>query len=444
MSNHGKNSSQFLRHLGRWETAAAITDSCKPFNVVASLSLSNGPAIQHVKDALEKIQHHYPALNIRLLRYKKRYYFEKGDIPPIPFNSVKKENQEDLQKVVDKELNTKIDSETGPLLRCTCLHQSSAKGDVLTDVVVSFHHTIVDAVSGNYFLHHLLSLISARGKDASEKVLSEIKLKPPAEKSFPSRYRGLRLFKDLILFFFRQMADEISYRIKTRKHPPLKIDMSTQCFTIPMTISRELTKALIKRSRQERVTIYNTLLLAQIKAVQKFLYDEAEIPYRIFTFADLRPYLDPPVDDQYLAPYISMLRFGYSLDNHSDFWSLVRKLNSQILKAYKRGDKFIFYLMSDKIMKMMARMQSQRMATIALSYSSHVSLNLRYGPIGVEELHAYVSNLGFGPEFCAQARLFSGRLGIDFICLASDMDHSLATKISQEMHSILEKAVEVN
>ena len=62
------------------------------------------------------------------------------------------------------------------------------------------------------------------------------------------------------------------------------------------------------------------------------------------------------------------------------------------------------------------------MATTAVSYTGVTRLADRVGPIGVRDLHSFVSSFGRGPEYSAQARIFRGELRLDVVYLESEMD----------------------
>ena len=105
----------------------------------------------------------------------------------------------------------------------------------------------------------------------------------------------------------------------------------------------------------------------------------------------------------------------------------------------RRGDKFCSVLLCERIMRsILAR--EERMATTAVSYTGVTRLADRYGPIGVRDLHSFVSSFGRGPEYSAQARIFRGELRLDVVYLESEMDAATAEAIAGEILDLLRGA----
>ena len=80
------------------------------------------------------------------------------------------------------------------------------------------------------------------------------------------------------------------------------------------------------------------------------------------------------------------------------------------------------------------------MSTVAASYTGPTNLPREIGRHRIEDLHAFVSNFGLGPEYTAQVRLFRGRLCWDVLYLDSDMDAEGAGKIARDILERLERA----
>lgn len=434
----------FQRYLGAFETAQALTDSYYSFNVTAILRLENGPTPEKIQKALDILQKQNPALNVKLLKDKKGFAFHSGDIPAIPFKSLRRNSDNHWREITEEELVTKIDSASGPLARCTVLYETGPGGNVSTEIIITFLHVIADAISGYYFLHRLLTLSTAEDieKIAGEDIPENIKLREPTESFFPSQYRGFRKRLSVIPFFLRQMADEICYKWKRRGQPSdkKKINPDARCRILDIHLSEEQSKRLAQRARKERVTLYNTLSTAMLLAVRKHRYPDIDIPHYLFSFADFRPFIQPSMDEKYLGSYSTMLRHTFTPGHNGYFWARVRRLNRLTLECYKRGDKYLFSLVSPFIIKTVTGMRNQRMGTSALSYTGPTGLDTFYGDTKVNLLHTYVTNFDIGPEYAAQSRWFNEKIHLDIMYLDTDMDEAEAKKIADEIIYILEQA----
>jgi hypothetical protein len=91
-------------------------------------------------------------------------------------------------------------------------------------------------------------------------------------------------------------------------------------------------------------------------------------------------------------------------------------------------------------MKMVTRFKSFRMGATGLNYNAVASLKENYGVIKVTGLHGFVSPYNLGPEFSAQAQIFSSQLFWDFTYLEADMTQDEARGIVEEIKRIFHLA----
>jgi len=208
-----------------------------------------------------------------------------------------------------------------------------------------------------------------------------------------------------------------------------------------MILPQEITEALYKRSRKKRISITNMLTAAMLMVVHKHLYNDAELPLRHVSFADLRPYLKPPPNYRYLGCYMTVMRFTVGMKKNTGVWDLAREIGDTTHEAFKRGDKFYSSLLSPQMMRAVFRFKAFRMGATALSFGGPLVLSQHYGETDVHIVHVFVSNFGLGPEYAAQVRLFDRCLYCDIIYLDSDMDREKARLMTDEMYSILDAAV---
>lgn len=440
------------RKLGIFETAAVLSHEYAPFSVVAVLELEPGPSRGALEQALSILQRLHPLLGVRIVPEDRHYVFESDGTPPISLQLENRTSADQWQEVAERELNSRLDTEAGPLLRCTYLEPSSGGGP--GELVLTFHHAVMDGASCTHLLGQLVGLLNG-GVTASEPAPTEAPASealPPAEKLFSPAFRGIRGGLKLAGFVARQLGDEMSYRLRRRGCRRAAVVEATRCRPLSVRLSRDATSALVRSSRRRRVTLNGALNAATLLAVQRRLYDGRALPMRYMTFADLRPYLDPPVSDRQLAGFISFLRYTVQLRFDTEFWELAGRLTGQLEAGMRRGDKFCSALMAERVMRASLGQRKERMAAVALSYGGAVRLDagveggVDSGPdaerVRVRAMHAFVSNFGVGPEYTAQARLFGGELLLDIVYLESDMDNALAQIIADDVLETLGAAAE--
>lgn len=426
------------RKLGAFETSQTITEEYAPFNAVGVFLLSNGPSPKRIGEGLRLIQQRHPLLRMRITKEKSDYVFISEGTPEIPLEVIERKNNDHWKSVAEEELNRKFDTLRGPLMRC--VHLSAVKPDSSSEIILCFHHAIIDATSVFRVAHELLQLCQTNQPESQETRFTALPLLRAEEEFFPPSFKGPRRIWHALLFMARQVADEICYRQKTRGQTMPSVDARARCRIFPAQLSEEDTERFIRFCRKNRVSLTSCLSAALLLAVSRFLYKNQNIPLRHIFFADLRPYLKPPVTDEHLGSYHSVMRLTVSVKAKQDFWDLAQQINQKIYKSAKRGDKFISPLMSVKMMRIYIESQKMRMGTTALSYPGVTPIPLRYGDIQVKSLHGFVSNVPIGPELTATARIFNKQIYLDFLYLDSDMDQNMAAVIVDEIMMIVKTA----
>jgi hypothetical protein len=426
------------RKLGTLERALLIADQHAPFHIVSVLRLENAPSPHILKQSLQILQNRHPFLRSRLLYEKGNYYFARLVNPALPFYFFPRWNADHWVYIAEVELGKRIDALSGPLFRCTYLY---SEADERGDIIFSFFHPIVDASSVSQFLHELLT-VCASFMDQKTVSLYELPPTPPAESHFPPAFRGLPLTLHQLRYALQQMIDELIYQMQTRgKRIPLLHNHSSQGHILSTQLPEDLTESLAKRARKEGMTLNSVLNAAMLLAVNRHLYAGQQVPMRTFSFASLRPYVQPPLGDEDLASYISLLRYTVLVSGGIEFWSLARSLHKKIYSSLKSGDKFVAATLAEPLMKMVTGSKSARMASTALNYSGVVPIQLVYGSIRVMGVHGLVSVYDLGPEFSAEAQIFNNQLFWDFMYLEADMSREEANAIVEEIKSILNSAI---
>ncbi len=428
------------RQLGTFERAPALTAEHAPFNVVVVLRLAGAPEPVVVARALEILQARHPLLGVRIAREAGRRVFEPVDAV-VPLRVVDRQDGA-WRSVAEAELDTAIDAAAGPLLRCVVIRSPDGTRvrSPAGEIVLAFHHAIVDAASGVRLCGELLELCAAiaTGEPAAAEPASG--RLSPAEVRFPPAFRGLRRLRSLASFVGRQLIDEAFFRWRTRgaRKPP--IDLHARCRITGFEVSAETTSRLARRARRRRLTVASVLQAALLLAVSRHLYDGCEQPLRSFTFPDLRPYLRPPVPAERIGAYFAVMRFTVPVAGNRDCWQLAEDIHRRIHAAHRRGEKYAAALLSERTMRVMLGARTMRMGNAALSYTGVARLEPAYGATEVLGLHAFVSSTFLGPEVAVQARLLQGRLLWDAVTLDADMDRDRAQRIGAEIIRILEGA----
>ena len=159
---------------------------------------------------------------------------------------------------------------------------------------------------------------------------------------------------------------------------------------------------------------------------------------RHIIWVDLRPHLNPPVSNETLGCYASMLRFVLRVDPANGFVALATEVQERIGRAARRGDRIPAALMSAQMARIMHRVPMGRLGTTALSYAAVPPVNDSYGPITVRELRAFVSNTPLGAELAAAAGVTAGALWCNLLHLNSELQPRTAARVGDGLLATLQ------
>lgn len=418
------------RPLGHFETALTLTGEHAPFAIVVVVRLDGAPPPQTVRRALDTVQGEQPLLRARIVGAGGRYRFAVDAAPPpISLRTLPREGEDHWRRVAEEELNRGVDAAATPLLRCHLL----PAGDDAADLILTFHHAIVDATACERLVDRLLAL--AAGTAGPRPPVATL---PPAAGSLlPPGHRGLSGLARRLAFLARQIADEAAWRRHHRGRAPTP--GQGRCHVLPIGLDADETAGLVRRARRRRVTLAAALDAALLQATVRHLPALDAGIHRHVTFADLRPYLKPSPDAEHLGCYISMLRHtvdGVSADP-ATFWPLARRITGQVGAAAHRGDKFAAARFAPMVMRRILGGARERMASTAVSYSGVAGLDRRHGAVTVRDLRAYVSNFPLGPPCTAAARLLGDELRIDLLYLDCDLDAAGAQRVGATLLALL-------
>jgi hypothetical protein len=429
------------RKLAGLEYAMRLTDEVTPFNVVAVLQIAGDLPVAKLRTALDEWQRRHPLLRTRIVPSGKNYLFHFDVTSPIPLDVSPPSGAEGWITAAQDALHTRFELTAGPLVRCRYLPRESG-----ADLIITVHHTIIDAASATNVFGELLALCASpstgfgAGQTPGSAAETAQEGQQPAAALFPREFTGVRFVRAAAAFMGRQMADEVTFQWRSRgvRKPP--IAAAGRCCILPIRFSPALTASLIQASRRQRVTLNAILSAGLMAAVQRRLYPSKRAPLRHIIFADLRPRLRAPVPDSVLGCLLTMFRFTVNVEQDGGFWPLARDIQQSTQRAAQSGERYLSYAMSPGMMKMILGTKAFRMGATALSYSGPTTLPVEYGSFEVTGLHAFAANMTLGPEYSALVRLFRGELWWDILYLDSDMDAAGAQAIAREMQEILEGA----
>jgi hypothetical protein len=249
--------------------------------------------------------------------------------------------------------------------------------------------------------------------------------------------RGTRRQRQELRFALSQGREEVAYRRGSRgqRHP---IPARGRSVTRALGLDADGSTALISSARRRRLTMTSVLSAAVLQQASVYLYGGRPTTMRAIVWVDLRPYLNPPVSNETLGCYASMLRFVVRVDPNGGFAALAASVQEHIERAARRGDRIPAALMSAPMAGIMHRVPLGRLGTTAISYAAVPPVNDTYGPITVRELRAFVSNAPTGAELAASSGVTSGALWCNLLYLDSELTPDTAAAVGTGLLATLQ------
>jgi hypothetical protein len=412
------------RRLRAFEAAIAETAARRPFNIVGSLRISPAPPPGELRRALDGLQKKHPMLRAHLESRGDGRWFVDDEQRPIPVKALSPTTPDAWQVEMEACLSDQLDPSKGPLIRFSSL--SDLDGE-FTDLIFVAHHAILDGVSAQAMVDELLHRLAGSPTNSAQRTLTD----SPASR-YPARYRIPQALAALVGYAARELVRDASFQLRNGgvQH---RVNPAARSKVLTRSLDQDASQRLIRAARRRRVSVNSALQAAGLLALARYQSDRRRQPLQSITFADLRPYLKPPLPAEQLGCAISMLRFGLILDTQSAFWDTAQKVHLLISGAATRGDKFVATHMAPAMMRFLLSQRRMRMASTALSYLGPIKLSDQYGPYQLKDVHGFVSDVDIGPAFTALAHVWRSELRWDFAYLDTDWDQEKAGAIADRL-----------
>lgn len=401
------------------------------FNIVVSLEITPRPETDAVRTALAQLQARHPILRSRIENNGGYQFVFDVRVPiPFPVEEIRLDDLSGWTRIAEEKLNRRLNAAEGPLMGCTILSDNTPENGIQ---IFSFHHAILDGQSAVGFMDVFLRVLGGE----VEKVLPESTMIPQIGRILQPAFRGIRGLPAKAGFLIRTFTGEIAYRLRGLRTPDLPLQKNANCPILNLEFNKEETERIIRNARQANITLNSLINTALAVATSRTLYPAGRRQVRMLIFADLRPYVSPPLGPDRLGSAISMVQISPILPENMGAWEFASQVQAELLKAFRRGDKFFNFLMSDSLIGMVIRMNRERLGTCAMSYTGPLSLPERVGRFELRGVNTYISNNRLGPVLAGQARLFRKKLEINLLYLDTDMPQARAAAIRDGIREAL-------
>ncbi len=291
-----------LRPLGSFERWFWVMNEAKSIHFSLVTNFSGIRKVEVWENAFAQLQKKHPLLTASIVQDRGgEPGFMREHTSPIPLRTLSRENASQWQHELEREMAVPFQPASGPLLRAVLL-----QGDNVCDLILTAHHSIIDAVAMLELFRELLSVpesdrttplaVPACMEERIASIASPIPDAQPAQTPvFPLKHLTFVSAAGLPRF---------------------------QC----LRISKERTSFLLDLVHREHTTLHAAFSAAVAIALRKLSPDLQEAGIRIFSPIDARKILGGEID------CVLATSGGTAMADPqtNDFWALARSLQQQL------------------------------------------------------------------------------------------------------------------
>jgi hypothetical protein len=438
-----------LRPLSGAERQLWLLSRVRPFQVVFALTLPPShpvPAPDAVGAALRVAGARHPLLCVRVALRGGIPVFEGSD-RPIPVRTVPRCT--DIDAVISDELNHRIPSDTGPLLRATVIAPEAGPPVLL----LTFDHVAADGLSMAAVLRDVVAALAHPGAPGAPRAA------PPAiEDILPSIEtipRAVRRPGFWVRFLARRLG-ELWWRlrygpIRALPHPAAPAG-EQRTHSIRRVLEPDRVAPLRDRAAAEGVSLHAALCAAQILALRTRFSGGDRLPLAVYSPTDLRPRLrwgaGLGVPRDHLGQFVGYARSLHRVGPGADLWAVAREVRDQIRRRVSTSDDLGYHVLNHALMRLLSRwfrpdaQGARRLSRAAARSLSHTTILTNLGELDEalpdgSILHVVASTLP-GEVFVSGVARSRGHLGWNFSWTEPCLDRATAAAIADEAVGLLE------
>ena len=424
------------RELAAHEQAMEILNNlAASFHIVTISRIKGILKEEFLRQALDMTQSRHPLLNARIIAKSNSFWFEAG-ADKIPLSVVKKQQKQQWQEVVIKELNQKINSDQN-LLRVTLIDFEKEKN--ICYLITSIHHAIADASSCIQLHSEILSNCQNISEGKAQISVKQLPQIPSFHKLIPKSFQGLTGEIGNLLYILRLKSQLIRYKPATlefEKSIPIE---SRSCGMVHRKLDSELTVRLVNICREKKITVQAALGSAMLFSVAKKTNPSQEknnyLSFR--SSVNLRSRLQPQISNEHLASIASAVLSFHNLRDNSNFWDLARDIKHKLDIGVASDDKFRLILIFKKILKPLLKSPYKSSTSAGLTNIGRVNIPHNYNQLELEEISFIPSVAAFGGFFGAAASTFRGEMVLNFMFSQPSISTETAETLSSDIITII-------
>ncbi len=429
------------RKLGGPERAWGISAKLGSANTLRVARLRGPLTHELLESAFAWLSAKHPLLRVRVEERAGELSFTSEGVGPVPVAWTRVDDVDGLRALGEAELNASIDWTRGPLVRITGVEHAGHPHHYW--VLVVFHHAINDSTSSTRLVSQLLALLARLAAGETPEPPETLPLLAPSDRLLPDTFRGVEGAARVARFLGRSVATELLLRPvllsfdrraahaeEQRRTPRAGVPASGRTTHLLFrTLSPGTTKAIEEAARAHGTTVQGALCAAMLQA--GFRMAHVHIPavnYRLFSFVNMRGMLEPPVHQESLGCYVSMVGCVHRVGPDTDFWELARSSKHELDDAIARGDALANVAIADRFVDFVSRRGRHTLAAMTVSNIGRLPFAREHGAFSLLDLHAASAMNGIGACCAAIVSTLHGSLSWTFTYVKPFFDEAAATR----------------
>lgn len=385
--------------------------------------------------ALRELQLRHPKLKAAIVagaHGSHRYNFPSPP-PPIPFGIQDIQTDEfPWRQEAHRLLQTGLAVQEGPPVAISVLQDRQRKRSML---ILVAHHAVADGRSTIRILHDLLTAYDNAERGGEPEALHPLPLVSPTP---PSRSRSPLGRMRMIIEAVRLWHD-----VRTSPWDPLPNKRQPDPYSrwVHWMYSGEETVSLMRRARQQRVSVSDILFASIACAIVDCLPSKGARRLKCRFAIDLRPQLQGPrgpVAPEDIGCYVTALTKVYAIAERPSLWQLARKAHEDVANYVRTGRALLGYHSANMVRIPKYDPRMKRATLFATDYGL-TTLRERYGNLRPEACTLVFKNDLIGPSLIMESLILGGRLNVGFI--GFDLDPEFWDQLQHAVRSQLDTAI---
>ena len=368
--------------------AVWLVSEYQSINFTLAARVQGSFTLDQFRLALNKLQHKYPPITMRLKRGSSRSVYIIADPGlEIPIRIVDREHTESWVEEVTRELGQVFDLYNSVPIRLVWL-----RGESVSEIIFTCPHAMADGLSVAYLVRDFLMFLGNPDSDSEP-------MRPiPAMSEILPEFAG----KQIIIWQSRLKSALMRIFLKFGAKPEIPMKKQGDYCLFAWELTPQQTAALVIRSRAEKTTVHAALSTAFLRAFGELKGDGWK--RKLQSPVDLRKRLNSPVGEAF-GLFVNLAEIEVNCSPKRDFWEVARDIKQTFIQLTK--DKNIFRSLIEANIMMDAIGPSVSPETVASSFMT-VAYDLsitnlgrlvfptQSGPLHLDAL--YGPSLGGNPE----------------------------------------------